>query len=222
MALAGCSCVSYRHVATRVADGRKLAAPKSGTPIKLAPSRSRVLSQSVETANFATPEPATPIRPPAAALPASKSETANLATPKPATPIPLPAAALLVRQEDPSCEPTGATDERQKLDYERQCYRHAEIIDRSRLQLLQSSVDRTISALKGTPFPVPAASLLSAQPEPSCEFQNPKTDELQKLDYERQCYRHAEMIVRNRLKLLQDAVDKTISALKRSEQRQPP
>ena len=35
-----------------------------------------------------------------------------------------------------------------KLDYERQCYRHAEMIVRSRLQLLQGSVDETIKAVK--------------------------------------------------------------------------
>ena len=35
-----------------------------------------------------------------------------------------------------------------KLDYERQCDRHAEIVVRSRLQLLQGSVDETIKAVK--------------------------------------------------------------------------
>src|SRR5262249_6513800 len=66
-------------------------------------------------------------------------------------------------------------------------------------------------------IPVPAASLLSPQPEPSCEISDINADERQKLDYERQCYRHAEMIVRSRLHALQGAVDKTISAIKRSE-----
>jgi hypothetical protein len=71
-----------------------------------------------------------------------------------------------------------------------------------------------------TPIPLPAAPLLSPQPEPSCEFETTESnlDERQKLDYERQCYRHAEMIVRSRLQLLQGSVDKTISAVKRGEQ----
>ncbi len=37
---------------------------------------------------------------------------------------------------------------------------------------------------------------------------------LMKLDYERQCYRQAEMIVRNRLQRLQGAVDETIKVVK--------
>jgi hypothetical protein len=73
------------------------------------------------------------------------------------------------------------------------------------------------------PIPLPEAPLLSPQPEPSCEVETTGTnaDERQKLDYERQCYRHAEMIVRNRLQLLQDSVDKTISAIQRSERGGP-
>src|SRR5271166_213016 len=66
------------------------------------------------------------------------------------------------------------------------------------------------------PIPLPAEPLLSPQPEPSCEVES-NADERQKLDYERQCYRHAEMIVRSRLQLLQSSVDKTISAVKRGE-----
>jgi hypothetical protein len=52
--------------------------------------------------------------------------------------------------------------------------------------------------------------------EPECEFPpGEDADDRQKLDYERQCYRHAEIIVRDRLQLLQNAVDKTIEAVKR-------
>jgi len=53
-------------------------------------------------------------------------------------------------------------------------------------------------------------ALLAPQPEPDCEFKTTGTDadERQKLDYERQCYRHAEMIVRSRLKLLQDLFER--------------
>ena len=67
-----------------------------------------------------------------------------------------------------------------------------------------------------TPVPLPDQALLSPQPEPDCKYNgnDPKLDELIKLDYERQCYRHAEMIVRGRLELLQGSVDKTIKAVK--------
>jgi len=139
-------------------------------------------------------------------------------------PIPLPAATLLSPQPEPNCEveTTGSNaNERQKLDYERQCYRHAELIVRGRLQLLQSAVDKTISANNGTPIPLPAALLLSPQPEPICEITDTNADERQKLDYERQCYRHAEMIVRDRLQLLQKSVDATIDAVRRGERNGP-
>lgn len=66
--------------------------------------------------------------------------------------------------------------------------------------------------------PLPALSLLAAQPEPDCEF--PATDQgddRQKLDYERQCYRHAEMIARARLRLLQRSVVRTIRAIKQCD-----
>jgi hypothetical protein len=70
-----------------------------------------------------------------------------------------------------------------------------------------------------TPIPLPGRGLLQAQPEPQCAFEStePKADQVQKLDYERQCYRHAEMIARGRLDLLQGSVVKTIKAVKRSE-----
>jgi TPR repeat protein len=51
-------------------------------------------------------------------------------------------------------------------------------------------------------------ALLSPQPEPDCIFKtdDPNATERQQLDYERQCYRHAEMIARNRLAMLQSAI----------------
>jgi hypothetical protein len=67
--------------------------------------------------------------------------------------VPLPDKALLGRLPEPDCKfkTSGAdTDDRQELDYERQCYRHAEIIARLRLLRLQGSVDKTIRALKGS------------------------------------------------------------------------
>jgi TPR repeat protein len=56
--------------------------------------------------------------------------------------------------------------------------------------------------------PLPDASLLAPQPEPDCAFKtnDPNATERQQLDYERQCYRHAEMIVRDRLQMLQNAI----------------
>jgi len=74
-----------------------------------------------------------------------------------------------------------------------------------------------------TPIPLPARALLNPQPQPKCESETAEseTDDRQKLDYERQCYRHAEMIVRSRLQLLQGSVDKTIKAIKRNERSAP-
>jgi len=126
MALAGCSGLTYVKVVPQTANGRKLVQPRSPTPIPpSAAPRSRMVSQ--------------------------PAEPAKLAEPSPATPIPLPDAALLVRQPEPSCEITDSSvDERQKLDYERQCYRHAEMIVRARLELLQRSIDKTISAVRSS------------------------------------------------------------------------
>jgi hypothetical protein len=204
MALAGC-CITRRNMtrgsvisqpaySKKVAVSKKFTRSKSRTPIPAAalisqPAQSEKVTESIKSSG-------------------AKSRT----------PIPLPAMPLLDPQPEPSCEvkTSGSNaDERQRLDYERQCYRHAEMIVRSRLQLLQGSIDKTISASKGSPIPLPAASLLSPQPEPVCETTDTYASERQKLDYERQCYRHAEMIVRDRLQLLQRSVDTTIGAVKR-------
>jgi hypothetical protein len=69
-----------------------------------------------------------------------------------------------------------------------------------------------------TPIPLPDRTLLTPPPEPDCEIKTtePENDELTKREYEAHCYRHAEMIVRDRLELLQSSVDKTIKAVKRS------
>jgi hypothetical protein len=70
-----------------------------------------------------------------------------------------------------------------------------------------------------TAVPLPKQELLRPQPEPDCTFPATDTaaDERQKLDYERQCYRHAEMIARTRLQLLQDSVAKTFTAVKSTD-----
>ena len=62
--------------------------------------------------------------------------------------------------------------------------------------------------------PPPDQSLLEPQPPPDCAFKeplsNPPTPEetRMKLDYEEQCYRQSEMIVRTRLEQLQKSIEK--------------
>jgi hypothetical protein len=92
-------------------------------------------------------------------------------------------------------------------------------------RVVSKTVNGNISMGAGsrTPIPLPARALLNPQPQPNCELETAgsETDDRQKLDYERQCYRHAEMIVRNRLQLLQGSVDKTIKGIKRNERSVP-
>jgi hypothetical protein len=127
---------------------------------------------------------------------------------------------------------------RARLDYERQCYRHAEMILRDRLLLLQAQTGETMKAAKcaaesagssagpraRASIPLPAQALLASPPEFACEKTTPtgaQTDPdaalRAKLDYERQCYRHAEMILRDRLLGLQASVGETIKAVNLSE-----
>jgi hypothetical protein len=61
--------------------------------------------------------------------------------------------------------------------------------------------------------PMPDTALLKAQPAPKCEARSAaaageagEAARLKKLDYEVQCYRHAEMIARNRLGRLQESI----------------
>jgi hypothetical protein len=68
--------------------------------------------------------------------------------------------------------------------------------------------------------PLPDQSLLEPPVEPDCKFKdnptNPTAEQIRmKLDYEQQCYRQAEEIVRARLQQLQDSVRKTIRAVER-------
>src|SRR5438477_6208450 len=116
-----------------------------------------------------------------------------------------------------------------KLDYERQCYRHTEMILSNSLRRLQAAMGETIKAINKCPsvtgrstaavrakkgVPLPEAALLSPAFAFDCEFNNdssersavqPQTSRGQsetnaemapnmKLDYERQCYRHAALI----------------------------
>jgi hypothetical protein len=76
--------------------------------------------------------------------------------PGPRAAIHLPDQALLAAQQEPDCElktqahPSQADPgaERAKLDYERQCYRHAELIVRGRLRVLQAEVGETIKSVR--------------------------------------------------------------------------
>jgi len=74
-----------------------------------------------------------------------------------------------------------------------------------------------------TAIPLPDPALLEPAAAPDCVFRgtmsNPATVEQTraKLDYEAQCYRQAEVIVRARLQRLLSSVDKTIRAVKRRE-----
>ena len=70
----------------------------------------------------------------------------------------------------------------------------------------------------------PDRALLAPQPAPDCELREPENskpvdpDQLArlKLDYERQCYKRAEQLVRNRLRLLQASGRCEIEPLRRS------
>jgi hypothetical protein len=68
----------------------------------------------------------------------------------------LPEPALLRPPTAPNCEakaqpePSDAAGERARLDYERQCYRHAELIVRDRLERLQAAVGETINSVRSS------------------------------------------------------------------------
>lgn len=84
-----------------------------------------------------------------------------------------------------------------------------------------------------TSIPLPSRALLTPPPDFNCEFKGdeaagatqPSPTRAQadaalrmKLDYERQCYRHNEMILRTGLRQLQVSVGETIKAVDRNEQ----
>jgi hypothetical protein len=129
-----------------------------------------------------------------------------------------------------------------QLDYERQCHRDAGVILRDRLLELQASVGVTVKATnRACPaadsaagpgsrpsIPLPRRTLLTPPPDVDCTFKDssdaadsaPSPTPAQaaaavrmKLDYERQCYRHNEMILRSGLEQLQAAVGETIKAV---------
>jgi len=70
---------------------------------------------------------------------------------------------------------------------------------------------------------LPDQALLQRQPEPDCAFRGPLSNPVtaeetrMKLDYEQQCYRQAEVIVRARLQQLQDSVHETIKTIRQDD-----
>jgi hypothetical protein len=141
------------------------------------------------------------------------------------SPIPAPDRSLLEPRPNPDCtfrgplsSPVTAEEMRMKLDYEGQCYRQAESITRDHLQQLQNALNKTIATVgtSGSPISLPDRSLLEPMPNPDCMFKGPLSNPVtaeemrMKLDYEGQCYRHAESITRDRLQQLQNSIDKKI------------
>jgi hypothetical protein len=138
-----------------------------------------------------------------------------------------------------------------QLDYERQCHRDADLILRDRLLKLQASVGETVKAInRACPdavstarpgsrpsIPLPRPTLLTRPPDVDCTFKDssdaadsaPSPTPAQavaavrmKLDYERQCYRHNEIILRNGLEQLQAAVGETVKAVTGSDRSAAP
>jgi hypothetical protein len=93
----------------------------------------------------------------AAALAGCAAGAAAPARPGGAASIPLPGRALLAPARKPDCAfheiglgdtlPNAAETERRKLDYERRCYRRAEMQMRARLHRLQAAVTESIKAI---------------------------------------------------------------------------
>jgi hypothetical protein len=80
---------------------------------------------------------------------------------------------------------------------------------------------RQIETVSKAAIPLPGPAMLRHQPEPDCAFRGPVSypitaeETRQKLDYERQCYRQAETLVRARLEQLQDSVQEMIKVARR-------
>jgi hypothetical protein len=177
---------------------------------------------------------------------------AGSAAPGARIPIPLPDPTLLAPPPQFDCtykaaKPDDAGSERppnpqraqgdddavlrKRLDHERQCYRHAEMILRERLLLLQGPAGDTVKAaakcgrtnasarVGAKPaIPLPDQALLAPPAEFTCEFKAEADADAKKLEYERQCYRHAEMILRDRLLRLQASLGETVTAVSRSDE----
>jgi hypothetical protein len=171
----------------------------------------------------------------AAAEAMAQCTTKSIPLPDAALLTPPPASSCASQIVSPNAAPS-------QLDYERQCHRDAGVILRDRLLQLQASVGATVKAINrgctaavsagrpgSTPsIPLPRRTLLAPPPEFNCTFKDssdaadgaPKPTPAEaiaavrmKLDYERQCYRQNEIILRNGLEQLQAAVGETIKAV---------
>jgi len=231
--------------ATAAAPGDTPAAVET-RPIRRPEPRQKATTQSPKTSRAATSivptRPATNISiplPDRALLAAPPQFNCEFASANGASAPPQPTLAST------QASPAGDAALRQKLDYEHQCYRHAAIISRDRLRNLQASIGETIKAVarseqaggnsgipagSGLRIPLPAQALLSAPTDFDCEFKAAATGSTPqpgpasadaalrtKLDYELQCYRHAELIWRTRVQQLQASVAETIKAVDRSK-----
>jgi hypothetical protein len=156
--------------------------------------------------------------------------------------IPLPDAALLAPSPSGCAFQITLNAAPSQLDHERQCHRDAGVILRDRLLKLQASVGETVKAInRACPaavstaqpgsrpsIPLPRPTLLTRPPDVDCTFKDssdaadsaPRPTPAEaiaavrmKLDYERQCYRHNEIILRTGLEQLQAAVGETIKAV---------
>lgn len=91
------------------------------------------------------------------------------------------------------------------------------------------AVSAVACLLSACDVPVPDSALLKPLPAPKCEQRASAKGDAKatdakagddaeavrtKLDYERQCYRHAELIARGKMRNLQEQVAKTMLALK--------
>jgi hypothetical protein len=157
--------------------------------------------------------------------------------------IPLPDAALLAPPVSGCASQIASLNAApSQLDFERQCHQDAGAILRDRLLKLQASVGETVKAINRVcpaavstagpgskpSIPLPRRTLLTPPLNADCAFKEssdaadsaakPTPAEAiaavrMKLDYERQCYRHHEIILLNDLEQLQAAVGETIKAI---------
>jgi hypothetical protein len=83
-----------------------------------------------------------------------------------------------------------------------------------------AKIHASVRPVTSDAIPLPEPALLARQVEPACEFKTAATGvdgndaRITKLDYEQQCYRQAEGIVRTRLDRLQVSIEVTIKAIK--------
>jgi hypothetical protein len=91
----------------------------------------------------------------------------------------------------------------------------------------KASTDHASTQTPAESVSIPEPDLLERQAAPDCEFKS--TDQadsdvtllrIMKLDYERQCYRQSESILRARMERLQDTVKRNIESLNRGSKQQ--